>query len=122
MLVPNRMAAVAHQCSVVGSGRAALLGLVCLLTGCAAPPFALTDESAMDALMVTRHVAELQQRHSMPLTCRIEGTDPDARRLYLGESHSDHTVRVGAYRVTSDGRVWVNTDPTLLEDRWAMIG
>jgi hypothetical protein len=71
--------------------------------------------------MSTKHVAELQRKNPTRLTCWVEGTEADARLLYLGENHPDHTVRVGAYRVTSDGRVWVNADPTLLEAKWAVV-
>jgi hypothetical protein len=91
------------------------------LTGCGARAFELTDRSAMDRLMATKHVAALRGRIAAPLTCRVEGVEPDARRLYLGESHDTHTVRVGAYRVTADGRAWRNADPTLLEERWTAI-
>jgi hypothetical protein len=102
-------------------GRLIVLSLFSLLTGCAAHAFQLTDESAMVRLMATKHVAEWQRKHETPLICWVEGTEPDARNLYLGENHPDHTARVGAYRVTADGRVWVNADPTLLKDRWTPI-
>jgi hypothetical protein len=102
-------------------GRFAIVGLLTLLGGCAARGFNLSDESAMDRLMSTKHVAKLQRNSPTPLTCRVEDVEPDARLLYLGESHADHTVRVGTYRVTSDGRVWLNADSTLLEDRWVIV-
>lgn len=102
-------------------GCLAILGLLSMLTGCTSPAFKLSDKSAVVRLLATRHVVELQRRNPTPLTCWVEGTEPDARRLYLGENHPDHTVRVGAYRVTADGRAWVNTDPTLLEERWTVV-
>jgi hypothetical protein len=98
-----------------------ILSLFPLLTGCAAQQFRLSDESAMHRLMATKRVADLQRRNPTPLMCWVEGSEPGARELYLGEDHSDHTVRIGAYRVTADGRVWVNADLTLLEDHWAVI-
>jgi hypothetical protein len=101
--------------------RIAVLSLLAIATGCAAPVLALTDESAIERLMETKHVADLQRRNSTRLICWVEGSEPGARELYLGENHPDHTVRVGAYRVTADGRVWMNADPTLLEDRWVPI-
>ena len=96
--------------------------LKAIADGQPAPAFKLTDKSAMDRLMATKHVAELQRKNSTRLACRVAGTELDARRLYLGENHSAHTVRIGAYRVTADGRVWVNADRTLLDDRWTVIG
>ena len=102
-------------------GRFVILSLFSLLMGCGASGFRLTDEAAMARLMATKHVAELQRKIPAPLTCWVEGSQPDARQLYLGENHSDHTVRVGVYRVTADGRVWVNADPTLLDERWSII-
>jgi hypothetical protein len=101
--------------------RLLLVVFTCLLFGCAPQRFLLSDESAVSKLLTTKHVADLQRTHEAPLTAWVESVRPDARYLYLGESHPDHTVRVGAYRVTSDGRVWMNADPTLLEDRWVAI-
>lgn len=101
--------------------RLGIFSLLLFVTGCAGPTFRLTDESAMDRLMATQHVAELQRNNPTPLTCWVEGADPNARQMYLGENHADHTVRVGTYRVTSDGRVWVNADPTQLEEQWAIV-
>jgi hypothetical protein len=104
--------------------------LAILPLGCAAsrpdrtttPGFVLSDDAALDRLMATRHVADLRSRLPIKLTCWVEASAPDERRLYLGEEHGDHTVRLGAYRVTADGRVWVNADPTfLLEDQWAEV-
>ena len=71
--------------------------------------------------MATRHVAALQRGNPTRLICWIERAEPGERDLYLGEDHADHTVRIGAYRVTADGHTWVNIDPTLLADRWARI-
>ena len=102
-------------------GRLVILGFLLLLSGCASPAFKLSDESAVNRLLATRHVANLQRNNPTPLACWVEGAEPDARLLYLGENHSDHTVRVGAYRVTADGRAWVNADPTLFEDKWRVI-
>ncbi len=101
--------------------RRVILRLVALLAGCAAPTFKLSDESAIEKLMGTRHVAELQRENPTPLTCWVEDSEPDARQLYLGEDHQDHTVRAGTYRVTADGRVWLNADPALPEDAWTVI-
>jgi hypothetical protein len=101
--------------------RLVILGLLSLLTGCASPSFTLTDESAMNRLLATKYVAELQRTNPVPLTTWVEGTEPGARLLYLGEDHSDHAVRLGAFRVTADGRVWMNADTTRLEDRWITI-
>ena len=75
----------------------------------------------MQRLMTTQHVAALQRSNPTPLTCWVEDSRPDVRQLYLGENHPDHTVRLGAYRVTADGRVWMNADPTLREDRWVGV-
>jgi hypothetical protein len=98
-----------------------ILSRLSLLMACAAPAFRLTDDSAIDRLMTTRHVAELQRQNPMPLTCWAEGAHADARELYLGENHPDHTVRIGAYRVTADGRVWMNGAATRPEHRWIAI-
>jgi hypothetical protein len=103
-----------HKCLI-------LFCLLSLLAGCAAPAFKLSDESARVRLMETEYVSELQRKNPTQLVCWIEGTEPGARDLYLGENHPDHTVRVGAFRVTADGRVWINSDRTLLEDQWAPI-
>ena len=100
---------------------APILLLPTLLIGCTSPAFVLTDESAMERLMSTKHVADLRRRNPKPLTCWVESSDPSASLLYLGENHDDHTVRIGAYRVTADGRVWVNADKTLLQERWIAI-
>ena len=97
------------------------VALAFYLSGCASHRFVLSDWSAMKQVMSTRHVAELQRRNPTRFTCWIEGSEGDARQVYLGENHPDHTVRVGAYRVTSDGRVWVNSDPTLLEENWVVV-
>ncbi len=94
--------------------------MICVV-GCAAPAFELTEEAAVDRLMATRHVAGLRRENPGPLICFVEDAGPDAVDLYLGEDHPTHTVRVGSYRVTSDGRVWVNSDATLLEDRWVPV-
>ena len=97
-----------------------LLLLLSPLAGCASH-FVLTDDSAMDKLMKTRYVADLQRRNPSLLICFVEGIESDARDLYLGEDHSDHTVRLRACRVTPEGHVWVNSDYTLLENRWVNI-
>jgi len=65
--------------------------------------------------MGTRYVADLHRENAAPLVCFVEGSEPDARDLYLGEDHPDHTARL------CDGRVWVNGDPTLLKDCWREI-
>jgi hypothetical protein len=92
------------------------------LSACSTPTFQLTETSAMDRLLSTDHVAHLQQniptRH---LTCMVDRTEPDAIALYLGDDEGDHTTRIGFYPITSDGRVWVNADPTGLEDRWTEV-
>jgi hypothetical protein len=75
----------------------------------------------MDKLMQTRYVADLQTRIPAHLVCFVEDSTATERDLYLGENQPDHTVRLRACRVTSDGRVWVNADETLLEDRWIVI-
>jgi len=46
---------------------------------------------------------------------------PDALYLYLGDDGPDFTTRIGFYRVTPDGTVWINSDPTGLDDRWTPI-
>ncbi len=102
-------------------GYFAICSLLSVVLGCASPAFRLTDESAMNRLMATRYVADLQRKNPTPLTCWVEDSEPGARLLYLGEDHADHAVRVGAFRVTRDGRVWVNADPTRLEDRWTVV-
>ena len=95
------------------------------MAGCAAPtnskPFVLSDDAATDRLLATHHVAALARTIPAPLICFVEGHSAGATELYLGEDHPDHTVRLGAYRVTADGRVWVNADPTLLDDRWMPV-
>jgi hypothetical protein len=98
-----------------------VLGLLFLLAGCASRSFVLTDRSAMEKLMSTQYVADLQRGNASALMCFVEGSAPDARELYLGEDHPDHTVRLRACRVTADGRVWVNDDPTMLEERWRAV-
>lgn len=95
--------------------------LTSLLQGCGASHFVLTDESAIASLMATNHVASLQHHNPTPLRCSVEYAEADAICLYLGEDHPTHTVRIGSFRVTSDGRVWANSDPTLLENRWSLI-
>jgi hypothetical protein len=98
-----------------------VITLLILITGCAAPTFKLSDESAIDRLMATRHVLELQQASPIRLIAWVERREADARPVYLGEDHADHAVRMGAYRVTSDGRVWVNADLMLLDERWVLV-
>jgi hypothetical protein len=105
----------------MGSRRFAFVALWLAVSGCAAPRFVLTDQSALHRLMATEHVASFSRRIPAPLICWVEGTEPNARFLYLGEDHPTYTVRVGAYRVTSDGRVWVNADDTYLTERWYVV-
>jgi hypothetical protein len=95
--------------------------VIAVLAGCGARTLELTDESAMSALMQTKHVAALQRQNPTRFVCWVESADSTSRYLYLGENHPDHTVRVGSYRVTSDGRVWVNSDLTYLEDQWVFV-
>src|SRR5687768_9003016 len=97
-----------------------LVTMTCL-TSCAAPSFRLSEDSAMDRLMATRHVAQLQREHVSSLTCFVENSGADGVDLYLGENHPTHTVRVGSYRVTTDGGVWMNSDATQLEERWVRV-
>jgi hypothetical protein len=97
------------------------LVLLILSPSCAPDRLALTDQSAMDRLMSTNYVAELAKRNPSPILCYIEGSGATYRNLYLGEDHPTHTVRLRSCRVQSDGRVLVNTDPTLLEELWAPI-
>ncbi len=92
-----------------------------MIAECVSHPFRLTDESAMRKLMATKHVAQIEQRDPSPIICFVESEEPGEIDLSLGEDHPDHTVRIGAYRVTSDGRVWMNSDPTLLEERWVQV-
>src|SRR5579872_590214 len=80
--------------------------IAALLTGGSEPTFKLTDDSAMDRLMSSRRVAALQKENPTQLICWIEDTKPGERDLYLGEDHPEHTVRMGTFRVTADGRVW----------------
>lgn len=75
----------------------------------------------MQKLMNTRYVANLQKQIPAKFICFVEDSTDTERDLYLGEDHDDHTVRLRACRVTADGRVWVNADETLLEDRWVTI-
>ena len=99
-----------------------LLASALTALGCAAPRFHLTDDTAMAQLMSTNHVAQLQRniptRH---LICMVDDNTPEEIRFYLGDDEGTHTTRIGFYRVTSDGRVWLNADPTALEDRWTTI-
>jgi hypothetical protein len=98
-----------------------LIVMIASLAGCASSPFQLSDESAVKQLLTTKHVAELHRHNPSPFICWVEGVEPNARELYLGEDHPDHTVRIGSYRVTSDGRVWINDDATGLTERWVVI-
>jgi hypothetical protein len=75
----------------------------------------------MQKLIATTHVAGLRANNSTPLICWVEVTEADALELSLGEDHPDHTARIGAYRVTSDGRVWVNEDQTMMKERWCRL-
>ena len=76
----------------------------------------------MNQLMSTRRVASLERaipnRH---LTCMVDYTTPGVVYLSLGDDEGDHTTRVGLFRVTQDGRVWVNRDEAGLKDRWAVV-
>jgi hypothetical protein len=104
--------------------RLSILVIVVFLSsfaGCVRQKFVLTDDSAMHALLATEYVEDLQARNPSRLACFVEAATPGARYVYLGEDHDDHTVRLRACRVTADGRVWVNADETLLEDRWVLI-
>jgi hypothetical protein len=53
--------------------------------------------------MSTHHISDLQRaiphRH---LTCTVDYITPDAIYLSLSDDETDHTTRVGSYRVTSD--------------------
>ena len=57
----------------------------------------------------------------------IDGYEAGAIIVFVGEDvppredEPGHTVHMETCRVTSDGRVWVSSDPTLLEDRWLVI-
>ncbi len=84
----------------------ALMIAVGVMGGCSASTFQLSDDSAMQQLMVTKRVVALQQENPTRLICFVENVKPGERDLYLGEDHPDHTVRVGTFRVTADGRVW----------------
>lgn len=93
-----------------------------LLAGCSEQTFPFSEAAAIDRLLQTKHVAKLIQ--AIPerrITCRVDFAMPDAIHLYLGDDEGDHTTRIGFYRCTRDGRVWVNLDPIALEDRWAVI-
>jgi hypothetical protein len=85
-------------------------------------PFKLSEESAVDRLMATQLVARLEKaiphRH---LICMVEGRTSDEIDLYLGDDEGDHTTRIGAYRVTGDGRVWAATLNTPGEYIWVAI-
>src|SRR5262249_51647628 len=83
--------------------------------GCTHPAFVLTDDAAMDRVMSSAHVSRLQERNPTRLMCMVDGREPNAIDVYVGEDHPDHTVRVATFRVTDDGRVWVNDDQTGLE-------
>ena len=99
---------------------AALIALFC--TGCARDAFRLTEDSAIERLMATKRVASLERAiPNRRMVCMVDDTRPDAVYLYLGYDEGDHTTRVGFYRVTSDGRVWVNQDETGLDDRWVVV-
>jgi len=52
---------------------------------------------------------------------RLCNGQADGNEARGGTSTEDHTIRIGAYRITADSRVWVNSDPSLLEDRWVVV-
>lgn len=82
--------------------------------------FTLTNDAAVKKVLATRHVTELDKKTDVPLASWVEGRDAEAVYVYVGESHPDHYVRVGVFRVTKDGRVWVNRDPMLSEE-WRLV-
>jgi hypothetical protein len=84
--------------------------------------FRLTEESAIRQLLATQYVAGLKA--AIPgrrLVCQSDGVTKDGMDVHLGDRGDDFVFRIGFYRVTTDGRVWMNQDGTGLEERWKII-
>lgn len=119
------MIMVVHRKRAITVTSSLLTAFLCF--SCAHEPlapdvFTLTEDSAMIRVMSTKRVANLSRAiPNRRITCMVEHTTPDAVYLYLGDDEGDHTTRVGFYRVTRDGRVWMNRDETGLYERWAVI-
>ena len=92
------------------------------LSACASQSFQLNKNSARDRLMSTAHANALARAiPSRHLICFVDSAESGAIYLYLGDDEGDHTTRIGFYRVTADGNVWLNADPTGLTVQWKVI-
>jgi hypothetical protein len=93
--------------------------LFLLLSGC--QQFVLTDASATDKVLATKYWNDLERQYSAPLVCWVVAVKPDARELYIGTNRANQIARIRDFRVTADGRVWVNSDSTLRSEEWVVV-
>jgi hypothetical protein len=94
-------------------------------TGCVSSngswfPFYLNEDTAAQQLMATEYVKSILRKGGA-VTCGTELIQLNYVQLYLNEAHFDRSVPLGRFRVTSDGRVWMDDGPTPDDFHWVLI-